>query len=198
MAVGPSGLIRDQAGNLYGTTATGGNGAGCIGGCGIIFKLNPAGQQAILYNFAGTRDGAFPLASLVRDSAGNLYGTTFDAGTFGFGTVFRLNPNGTLRVLHSFRGSDGANSGAELLADQQGNLYGTTESGGTGSCQGGCGVVFQLTANGNETVLHSFMGGADGIQPTAGLVADAGGTSIWGTTYQGGVDNQGIVFELHN
>lgn len=193
---GPSGLIRDQAGNLYGTAATGGSGAGCIGGCGVIFKVDASGHQTILYNFAGTNDGAFPLASLVRDSVGNLYGTTFDAGRFGFGTVFRLNSQGNFRTLYSFHGAaDGANSGAELLRDQQGDLYGTTESGGTGSCSGGCGVVFKVSPGGNESVLHTFQGGPDGNQPTSGLVAGAG-ASLWGTTFQGGVNDHGIVFEL--
>src|SRR5437763_7920235 len=179
---GPSGLLRDTAGNLYGTTLSGGGGA-CTGGCGLVYKLDASGNQTILYNFNGGSDGAVPTATLVRDSAGNLYSTTLEGGTTGYGTVFRLDPSGVLTTLYSFRGLiDGGNPNAGVIRDQTGNLYGTTWLGGKGTCNSGCGVVFKIDPSGHETVLHSFMGSTrDGMLPDAGLVSGPGGT-LYGTT----------------
>jgi uncharacterized repeat protein (TIGR03803 family) len=177
---------RDAAGNIYGTTATGGTGAGCAGGCGLIYKLDPLGNQTILYTFSGGSDGDIPLASLVRDGAGNLYSTTFAGGASGFGTVFKLDASGNLTTLYSFQGaSDGGNPSTSLIRDEAGNLYGTAEIGGTGSCFGGCGVIFRVDSAGNEVVLHSFMGSPrDGKSPFAGLVADSNGV-LYSTTDKG-------------
>ena len=139
-------LVRDQAGNLYGTTEEGGTGS-----CGTVFEVTPTGNETVLYNFTCTPDGAYPYAGLVRDSAGNLYGTTHSGGAYGQGAVFELSPNGTERVLYSFTGGeDGADPRADLLLDPAGNLYGTTYFGGNLSLcpafgESGCGVVFKLT-----------------------------------------------------
>ena len=112
------------------------------------------GTETVLYSFAGTPDGANPVASLVRDTAGNLYGTTQYGGPSGSGTVFKLDTTGKETVLYSFTGTpDGANPVAGLIRGAAGNFYGTTYYGGTS----GNGTVFKLDANGKETLLHSFL-----------------------------------------
>ncbi len=176
-------LIRDAAGNLYGTTFTGG-----VPDRGTVFKLDSTGNETVLYTFSGA-DGGNPFAGMIRDAAGNLYGTTGNGGVFtcygipgGCGTVFKLDPTGTLTVLHSFDGSDGSGPFAGLVYDNEGNLYGTTAQGGDLTCDGGntCGVVFKLDKKGVLTVLHTFTGGADGNNPSATLIRDAGG-NLYGT-----------------
>jgi uncharacterized repeat protein (TIGR03803 family) len=149
----------------------------------------------VLHRFAGS-DGAVPHGRLLADAAGNLYGTTHNGGTSGYGTVFQLDSSGTLTVLHSFTGgSDGAYPEAGLIADTVGNLYGTTYGGG-----GGQGTVFQVTLSGALTVLHSFTGGSDGGRPVADLLSDAAG-NLYGTTGLGGATAScpggcGTVFAL--
>ncbi len=180
-------LIRDSAGNLYGTTYVGGNNNG------TVFEVNSAGHETILHTFKGP-DGSEPWAGLVRDAAGNLYGTTAYGGAFNFGTVFKITRAGKERVLYSFTGPpDGGTPFAGLILDSAGNLYGTTLFGGTANCtagggQKGCGTVFTVTATGAETVLHSFAGGADGAYPGAPLVRDSSG-NLYGATEQGGQAN---------
>jgi uncharacterized repeat protein (TIGR03803 family) len=182
-----AGLIADNAGNLYGTTAFGGAYSN-----GVVFKLTPAGTETTLYSFTGGNDGGNPFDSLVFDGAGNLYGTTEFGGAYSNGMVFKLTPAGTETTLYSFTGgSDGAYPVAGLIFDSAGNLYGTTELGG-GSC---CGVVFKLTPTGTETVLHSFTGGNDGGMPIAGVIADSAG-NLYGTTFNGGAYGFGVVFKL--
>jgi uncharacterized repeat protein (TIGR03803 family) len=178
------GLIRDTAGNLYGTTQDGGS-ANCRGGCGTVFKLGIGGESA-LYSFTGyPTDGEYPEARLVRDTAGDLYGTTREGGNYGYGTVFKVDSTGKETVLYSFLGTppDGAAPVGGLVRDAAGNLYGTTYSGGDFVCQ--CGMVFKIDPSGKETVLYSFTGGTDGANPVAGLVHDSAG-NFYGTTYFGG------------
>jgi len=181
-------LNRDAAGNLYGTTDLGG-----VPDRGTVFKLDSTGTETVLYTFSGA-DGGNPFAGMIRDAAGNLYGTTVTGGVStcygipgGCGTVFKLNPTGTLTVLHSFDGSDGSGPFAGLVYDNEGNLYGTTAQGGDLTCDGGntCGVVFKLDKKGVLTVLHTFTGGADGNNPSATLIRDAGG-NLYGTAGLGG------------
>jgi uncharacterized repeat protein (TIGR03803 family) len=167
------GLIADSSGNLYGT-AEGGR-AGCVFGCGVVFKLSPGETEKVLYSFTGGSDGAYPVA-VIADRAGNLYGMTVNGGASGGGVVFKISPSGTETVLYSFTGSDGANPAAGLIADSSGNLYGTTHNGGVASTLGcsvyGCGTVFKLSPDGTETVLYSFRG-RHGTFPGAGLIADS-------------------------
>lgn len=204
-------LIFDPAGNLYGTTVFGGGGKDCqifsTSGCGTVFELlpNPSGKvtETILHRFSGTADGCCLEAGLVRDQAGNLYGTAALGGTNDAGTVFKLTPNQsgswTGSLLHTFQvAGHGEYSSANLVSDSSGNLYGTTEAGGIF----GFGAVFELTAEGNEVVLYSFTGGLDGYYPAAGLTFDAAG-NLYGTTVYGGSpsvycgsDGCGTVFEL--
>ncbi len=136
-----AGLILDTNGNLYGTTYGGG-----AYGRGTVFELSPSGAETVLHSFCartGCSDGSHPRADLVMDTAGNLYGTTYYGGTNSVGTVFKLSPNGTETVLHSFaaNGSDGTHPYAGLVTDTMGNLYGTTYSGGAN----GYGTVFKVT-----------------------------------------------------
>jgi uncharacterized repeat protein (TIGR03803 family) len=183
-----AGLLRDSAGNLYGTTFGGGNGSS-----GTAFKLDPAGKETVLYNFKGKKDGGFPSAGLVRRPGGALYGTTVLGGASNHGTVFRLNNTGREKVLYSFKGQDGSYPDAGLMFDAAGNLYGATAKGGDSDL----GTVFKLDSAGTQTVLHSFAGGADGEFPYVygSLVRDAAG-NFYGTTLAGGTSNQGTVFKL--
>ena len=157
-AIPYGGLIRDSKGNLYGTT----NGGGASG-AGVVFKVDTSGNETVLYSFTGGADGGYPLAGVIRDSAGNLYGTTNGGGASGAGVVFKVDTSGNETVLYSFTG--GADGGfplwVVLARDSAGNLYGTTAGGGAS----GAGVVFKVDTSGNETVLYSFTGGADGGNP---------------------------------
>jgi uncharacterized repeat protein (TIGR03803 family) len=183
-----AGLIQDAAGNLYGTTNGGGSAK-----LGTVFKFSTTGQETVLHSFLGGADGAHPLAGLIFDSAGNLYGTTQAGGPANLGTVFKLDALGNEIVLHSFAGgTDGANPYGSLIRDSAGNLYGTTFFGGTAAK----GTVFKVDTAGNETILHSFTGEArgDGANPAAGLVGDSAG-NFYGTTKFGGL-REGIVFKM--
>ena len=187
-------LLMDTQGNLYGTTYHGG-----ANGAGVVFKVTPVGVGTVLYSFcaqSGCTDGSNPRAGLALDTNGNLYGTTDIGGANGKGTVFKLSPGGTHTVLHSFCAqsgcADGSRPQAGLILDANGNLYGTTYSGGAK----GRGTVFKISANGTETVLHSFAAnGIDGYNPVAGLVLDANG-NLYGTTLSGGAKGGGTVFKV--
>jgi uncharacterized repeat protein (TIGR03803 family) len=190
-----AGLVRDSAGNLYGTTEWGGTSTACDynkGGCGVVFELDKNGKETVLHDFeGGFVDGAHPVASLVLDTAGNLYCVNESGGADGYGMVFKLSKTCKETILHSFNGEDGAYPAGRLLL-VAGNFYGTTLEGGAS----GAGTVFELDARGKETVLYSFTGkGGDGVQPGAGVVRDAAG-NLYGTTYYGGVDQWGTVFKL--
>ena len=134
-------LIRDSAGNFYGTT----NGGGASG-AGVVFKLDTSGNETVLYSFTGGADGGYPLAGVIRDSAGNLYGTTNGGGASGAGVVFKIDTSGNETALYSFTG--GADGGyplwVVLARDSAGDLYGTTAGGGAA----GAGVVFKVDAVG--------------------------------------------------
>ena len=179
-------LIEDAAGNLYGTTSSGGS------GFGVVFKLDTAHHESVLYAFTGP-DGRLPHGSLVLDLLGNLYGTTSFGGTADLGTVFKIDPNGNETVLHSFTGNpDGRNPDAGLVIDVAGNLYGTTEFGGTSDS----GTIFHINASGQLQVLHSFTGDStDGSDPQAGLIVDSAG-NLYGTTFSGGSGGRGTVFSF--
>ena len=195
----PAGVIRDAEGNLYGTTYSGGKlGCGIGLGCGTVFKLDAAGKETILHKFTGSPDGNIPEAGLIRDAAGDLYGTTYAGGDADGGTIFKVGATGREIVLHSFTGPpDGLGPVASLVGDAKGNLYGTTYYGGNSVCGyvRGCGTVFNLDASGKETILHTFTSADGGYYPAAGLIRDAAG-HLYGTTYAGGVNGFGTVFEL--
>lgn len=199
-------LIFDDASNLYGTTAAGGNGTACFQGCGTVFKLTPLGnghwKEAVLHAFNG-QDGQDPESNLILDSSGNLYGTTF-TGPGGGGVVFELSPNPAGQwheiVLHTFQGSDGYQPAGTLIFDRHGNLYGTTLQGGP---ENG-GTVFELSPPDGihgawtERVIYSPPGHLN--YPEGNLAMDRNG-NIYGSTAFGGntekcVFGCGMVFEV--
>jgi len=195
---GPAaGVIRDSSGNLFGTTESGG-GTGCSGaGCGIVFKIAPDGTETILHSFKGrSRDGSTPYGGLIEDPSGNLYGTTWRGGSTkcgsGCGTVFKIAPNGKESILYAFQGGkDGSLPMDSLFEDSAGNFYGTTDYGGTYNY----GTVFKLASDGTETILYSFAGSSDGGYPWANVIADESG-NLYGTTVNGGIRGNGVVFKV--
>ena len=209
-----AGLIMDKKGNLYGTTFFGGANCADYGDCGTVFKLTPSGSETVLYSFctqSGCSDGREPVAGLIMDKKGNLYGTTSFGGAYGYGTVFKLTRDGIEAVLYSFCAhapncTDGAMPlAAGLILDKEGNLYGTTPYGGTNCTQefGACGTLFKLTPAGQETVLYSFCSQSDcsdGAEPLAGVIMDKKG-NLYGTTAFGGASPEcglgcGTVFKV--
>jgi uncharacterized repeat protein (TIGR03803 family) len=247
---GPTSLIRDSKGNFYSTTVAGGN-LSCSStnyppGCGTVFKLDTTGRETVLHAFSSTPDGAYPdsvildamgnfyggtqsgganatngtvymldakgketvlhsftdgadgdgpVGGLVRDSAGNLYGTTVQGGSANVGTVFKVDPSSNNTVLHTFAGGavDGAYPNGFLILDSSGNLYGTTTAGG--SAGGGPGILFKVDPSGTETILHIFGGAGDGATPSSGLLRDSAG-NMYGVTSTGGEYRWGTVYKV--
>ena len=186
-----AGLIEDGDGNFYGTTMYGGSGDGT----GTVFKLDRAtGTESILYAFNAQPDGSSPTGSVIRTADGTLYGTTESGGAFGYpgyGTVFKLDPSGLETSLYAFTNEDdGSFPGGNLLRDSQGNLYGTTSSGGKFFN----GTIYKLDPRGNLTLLHTFgQSSPDGSEPIeSGLVRDSAG-NFYGTTQYGGTIGGGTV-----
>jgi uncharacterized repeat protein (TIGR03803 family) len=188
----PNGLIRDQNGNLYGTTVFGGP-----ANVGTVFKVDVAGKESVLYGFTGGvlggKDGASPVAGVIRDAAGNLYGTTVGGGPDNFGTVYKVDAAGNETVLHAFTGADidGETPYGALARDSAGNLYGTTQIGGTANG----GTIFKVDPAGNESVLFSFTQQAQGAYPQSSLVLDAAG-NLYGNTVLSGTYDEGVVFKF--
>ena len=233
-------VILDPGGNLYGTTYSGGSAtSSCTDsrplGCGVVYELDTAGVFTVLHSFTNGADSGPPLAGVVRDDAGNLYGTA-SGGPSGHGVVFKLDTTGKFTVLYTFTNAAGGLSPNAVTLDQEGNLYGTASSGGagdygvvfeldttgnykvlyrfTGGADGGLpefgvirdpagnlygttryGDVFKLDSTGHETVLYTFTGGADGGEPEAGVIRDSAG-NLYGTTYAGGGSGSGVVFKI--
>jgi uncharacterized repeat protein (TIGR03803 family) len=204
-----AGLIADNHGDLFGTTAGGG-----ANGNGTVFEIvnngtvgNPsyASTPTTLVEFNNS-DGAFPTAGLIADNHGDLFGTTFNGGANGNGTVFEIVNNGTVgnpsyastpTTLVSFDGTNGS-APASLIADNHGDLFGTTAGGGANDL----GTVFEIVNNGSvgapsyastPTTLVSF-DGTNGSAP-ASLIADNHG-NLFGTTEGGGANGVGTVFEI--
>jgi len=208
------GLVLDKAGNLYGTTLNGGeNCSFSSAGCGVVFELSPNSgggwTETLLHRFYGSA-GALPEGGVIFDSAGNLYGTTYEGGPsnsacyYGCGTVFKLAPKSgggwTASVLHLFNGSNGWGPAAGLVMDSNGNLYGTTTEGGAG----GAGVVFELEPSGSTWKEGPFFQFklTSGDYPSAPLTIDSSG-NIYGTTQAGPATGVcpaalgcGVVFKL--
>jgi uncharacterized repeat protein (TIGR03803 family) len=209
-------LASDKAGNMYGTTKLGG-----AYGYGTVFQMTPSQggwTETTLYSFCPQAfpcsDGAYPVAGLIFDSAGNLYGTTSNGGANGqaccWGTIFELSPPSqqggqwTENVLYTFGGNgDGCDPDSKLIFDASGNLYGTASGCGSSGFIG-AGVVFELTPSGNgvwtQSVLYAFCANGhdscpDGSIPEAGVTFDRSG-NLYGTTYAGGEGRQGTVYEL--
>jgi uncharacterized repeat protein (TIGR03803 family) len=192
-----SGVILDTSGNLYGTTAGGGE-----HGDGIVFELTSGSggwDEMIVHSF-NYADGASPYAALISDKAGDLYGTTFSGGAYGGGSVFRLKRASSgewnERVLYSFCANgfpckDGLGPYAGVVLDGSGNLYGTTEQGGGNTCgETHCGTVYSLTptqsGHWKHTMLYAFPNPGDGTFPTGGVIIDKAG-NLYGATVAGGI-----------
>jgi uncharacterized repeat protein (TIGR03803 family) len=181
----PNGVIRDAAGNLYGTTFGGG-----VPDYGTAFKLAPNGKETVLYNFLAGY-GAFPSAGLIRGPKGIFYGITYQGGDYAAGTVFTLDKHGNEAVLHSFTPAEKGGPLAGLVRDAEGNLYGV----GEGENYDSLGIVFKVNRRGKATVLHTFTGGKDGGYPEGLLALDKAG-NLYGTTIWGGDHGQGVVFKF--
>ena len=192
-------LVADASGALYGTTTQGGT-----YGYGTVFKFVPSGaggSETVIWNFANGSDGAFPKGGVVLDEAGNLYGTTQEGGTPGYGTVFKLKPTPSgyvEKILYAFTGDHAGSPYASLVRNGT-MLYGTTTYGGGGGCTT-CGSIFQISTTGTQfALLHLFHGAGDGAQPFfSPLFWD--GKALYGTTEYGGNsagasgNGQGVVF----
>jgi len=199
------GLLAAKNGEFYGIS----NGGGTVGPSGLVdgtvYEISATGNESVVYDFKGGKDGAGSEAGLIESQAGDFFGVTDYGGgaaacKYGCGTVFELRPTASgysERVLHAFQGGkDGSDPLVDLLLGKNGVLYGTTTSGGTGACSSpsgdtGCGTVFSLTPSGKrytEKVLYSFQSGTDGEAPRAKLIADSQG-NLYGTTEFGGNTN---------
>ena len=186
-----AGLLQASDGNFYGTTYFGGGGSNL--GSGTVFKVTPQGKETVLYRFTGGNDGENPQAQLIQASDGNLYGTTYQGGNNGVGTVFKVNLQGQETVLHRFTGiTDGAYPNG-LIQAKDGNFYGTTINGGPTNK----GTIFKVTPQGQETVLYKFAGVNDGEYPFAGLLQASDG-NFYGTTQWGGsaTNGSGTIFRI--
>src|SRR5438477_3114084 len=190
-------LERHMAGNIYGTTVLGGE----FGG-GTVFQLSqtPNGwEQTVLYSFTGGEDGSGPGARVSIDRSGNVYGMAPTGGTYGVGTIYKLHPHAgswDFQVIHTFTGGDdGATGSAGRMLLHHGRLYGAATAGG----MYGSGVVFELTptpvGEWDFRALYSFHGKTDGSFPYGALLRDGSG-KIYGTTYYGGTNGIGAVYEL--
>jgi uncharacterized repeat protein (TIGR03803 family) len=191
-----AGLVQASNGNFYGTTVGGGAKNG-----GTVFEITPRGKLTTLYSFCSQTsctDGELPYAGLVQATNGNFYGTTLAGGANGKGTVFEITAAGTLTTLYSFCSqpscADGELPYAGLVQATNGNFYGTTPFGGAKLG----GTVFEITPQGKLTTLYSFCSQTsctDGQSPYAGLV-QAIDRNLYGTTYEGGANTDGTVFEI--
>jgi uncharacterized repeat protein (TIGR03803 family) len=194
------GVTIDRRGNLYGTAVTGGSGA-CEGGCGVVYKLTKSGgtwNQTVIHAFTGGDDGSGPGARVTVDPSGNVYGMAPTGGTYGVGTIYKIHPQARswdFQVIHAFTGgADGATGSAGRMLLEHGRLYGAATAGGLY----GSGVVFELTPRGvgkwDFRALYSFHGQPDGSFPYGALLRASG--KIYGTTYYGGENGIGAVYEL--
>jgi uncharacterized repeat protein (TIGR03803 family) len=192
-----AGLILGSDGNMYGTTIYGGPTGG-----GEVYKINSTGQPTTVYSFCAQTDcsdGENPEAALLLGADGNFYGTTYDAGSHHYGTVFKLTPKGALTTLYSFCSlancADGQNPASALIQGADGNFYGVTEYGGANNY----GTVFKLTPKGSLKTLYSFCsqtGCSDGEYPVGPLAQDAVG-NLYGTTSFGGASTYaGTIFKI--
>ncbi len=183
----PWGVTSDAAGDLFGTTTNGGP-----GGQGTVFEIaKSTGQLTTLAAFTGA-NGENPYGTVISDAAGDLFGTTAHGGPGGEGTVFEIaKSTGALTTLATFTGVNGATPAGTLTLDAEGDLFGTTANNGAG----GDGTVFEIVkSTGQLTTLANFTG-ANGGSPERGVTIDAAG-DLFGTTYSGGADDEGTVFEI--
>jgi uncharacterized repeat protein (TIGR03803 family) len=185
-------------GNLYGTLPGGGK-----NNVGVIYKVSTNGTHTTLYTF-NSKNGANPIASLVSGRDGNLYGVAINGGTNNnHGTIFEITTNGAFTLLYSFGmmtnnlgyALDGSNPYGALVLGRDGNFYGVTFNGGISNA----GTVFQFSTNGTLTTLHSFTGNGssdDGAHPYLAPLVEGMDGVFYGTTYAGGTNNDGTIFQI--
>jgi len=179
-----AGVVIDPTGNLYGTTYDGGP-----ANRGAVYKIATDATETVLYAFTGGADGSYPYAGVTLDSAGNVYGTTYQGGAANLGVVYKVGPTGQETVIHSFTGQpDGANPYGGVIFDPDGNLYGATPGAGAWTY----GAIFKITPAGQETVLYSFAGGPSGGEPYSSLVRDSAG-NFYGTA---NVPAAGLIYKI--
>jgi len=182
----PNGPVLLNGSTLYGTAD------GLVDNFdGAVYSFNTTSGLTILHQFTGGSDGAWPFYGLTLDSTGNLYGVTYEGGTKGEGTVFKIDLSGTKTVLHNFSGMDGAYPEGQLTIDGLGNLYGVTVDGGSSKV----GVMYQLSPDGTLTVLHNFTGGSHGAYPVGALINDNVGNT-YGYTSKGGGKGAGTIYRI--
>jgi uncharacterized repeat protein (TIGR03803 family) len=189
-------LTFSPAGNAYGVQYSGGNGYGFV--FDFFISQGDTWLQRPVFNFLGGLRGGDPISGLLLDASGNLYGTTSGGNATAFDLISGQEGNWSETILHTFSQSgdgDGALPRSGLTQDASGNLYGTTFGGG----KYGQGTVYKLVPDGSgrwtENIVYSFTGGADGSGPIGGVVLDQNGR-IYGTTFSGGLNNNGVVFEI--
>jgi len=177
-----------STGALYGTTEAGGT-----DGCGAEYSVTPSSGTERVLNSWPAALGCGPVGKLYLGSAGNIYGAYQDGGSSSYGGVFKIEPNGRIKILYAFNGgNDGKFPWGGPIEDGSGNLYGVTQGGGSYNC----GVVYKISPTGVETILHTFTGlNGDGNGPLGQLVRDTKG-NLFGVTEWGGANSEGIVYEL--
>jgi len=178
-------LTMDKNGVLYGVTPMGG-----AYDAGVLYKLTTDGRLSVLHSFGGTSDGCYPWGTVAMDKAGNLYGTTHSCGSNGYGTIWKVSKKGKETILHSFAGSpsDGCYPFASVARDSKGNLYGVTSGCGANNW----GALYELSASGTLTLLHSFSG--TGGEYPYGEVLLTAKRELFGTATSGGADGYGTVW----
>jgi len=185
--------IDRTTGTLYGTTSWGGSSRYD----GVVFSITTTGVETTRYNFTGGSDGGGPSAPVIRDSQGNVYGTTGGGGCCGYGTVFKIDSAGNETVLHSFSGgtSDGCSPWQGLVRDKEGDLYGTTAQCGASNF----GTIFKIDTAGNFILLHSFAGWpSDGRYPYFGSMRIDKKGNLYGVTIGGGSSDEGTLYEYNS
>jgi uncharacterized repeat protein (TIGR03803 family) len=196
-------LVQATDGDFYGMT----DGGGENGNYGTIFKITPGGVLTTLYSFcsqSGCTDGQYPFSGLVQATNGDYYGTTYEGGANGAGTVFKITPGGSLTTVYSFCSQSGCTDGqypySGLVQATNGDFYGTTTAGGANCFRSsaGCGTIFKITLGGTLTTLHNFCvrrSCTDGIDPNAPMVQGTDG-NLYGTTTAGGANAGGTIFQI--
>jgi uncharacterized repeat protein (TIGR03803 family) len=185
---GPGGKpLLDAKGDIFGTTQYAGGGYP-----GTIYSFSASSVFTVLHTFQAAPDGAEPIAGVVANSAGDLYGTTTGGGSANVGSVFRIGALGANYRLDSFHFLSGANLTSGLVLDAAGNLYGMATQGGANKL----GTVYKVQPDGEISVLHSFTGGADGQNPLGGSLAQDSAGNLYGTTSNGGANGYGVIFKV--
>ena len=189
-ATAKGGLVAGSDGSFYGTCSAGGTN----GGLGTVFNVTTNGVLTVLHEFTSS-DGANPEGLLAEGTNGLFYGTTYSGGSNGLGTIFTVASNGLFTSLYQFSAADnsllGANPAAGLLEASNGVFYGTTYNGGSN----GFGTIFTITADGTLTSLYSLLGGTNSAYPSGQIVLASDG-NIYGTTYSGGANGDGTVYQI--